>query len=284
MADSPNKKAVRDRVWADYIVSLAGQKYTPTPNEILDARITDTRLRFEERADALLERKSAGHWSTFACERDWDTGIATPLGQSDFARILVPQEDGKPLAGKQRVSAWAKLRDEQGYLRLGDGQNPRLLVLVVRPRPLRKDDEAMQKSQRENLGGPLLGRALVGPGTFQALELRLFANQSDRSGWRRRCLPRTLPVPGRIVGRAGRYRHHRAEAVADIVPTSSHGVSNQDAEVLNNTQISMGRLPLESTMSGGGVRGVFYFASPSLLPLLYSSSPLFRLSGGSLHG
>jgi len=128
VAKLPSKeeqKAIRDRIWAAFSVSLPGS-FTPTPNEILDARIRNESLPLELRFDALIERKSLGNWSLFACERDWRTGKAVALNQGDCAKILK--------VDKRRISEIVVIRQAQGFLQPKEGlENPSLLVLVLDP-------------------------------------------------------------------------------------------------------------------------------------------------------
>ncbi len=110
MTAAESKRDLSKRLHAQFTIAIGNRRYTPTPNTILDARVRNTDLTIEERFDALLERTSMGNWSLFACKRDWDTGLATPLTQGDFAEILK--------VDKRRISAVVGLRQKQGFVKV----------------------------------------------------------------------------------------------------------------------------------------------------------------------
>jgi len=133
MADSDAQRraeeSFRDKCWTEYEKSLsqAGRVYTPISNERLDAQIAGVGgLTALERIDAYIERKSAGNWSIFACERNWKTFKTDPINQKDIVDYFG--------FSKQTVSAAVNLRAAQGYLRLGDGKNPRLIIFILSPK------------------------------------------------------------------------------------------------------------------------------------------------------
>jgi hypothetical protein len=128
MADHESfKEKLKNRLWAEFQRDLGGRRYTPTPNAILDARIRDTTLELGERFDSLLERKSFGNWNVlFACERNWDTGATTTLGQEEFATILG--------VDKRRISEVVELRRKQGYVKMKALPSDRSLASVLDPR------------------------------------------------------------------------------------------------------------------------------------------------------
>jgi len=125
MADSAVKKAIQRKLYASFSIALQG-KYTPLPNNILDTMIADAGLELEDRFDALLDRMSFGNWSLYACRRDWDTGAATIVTQSDFATILK--------VDKQRINDVVVKRRQQGYLQNKETlPNPRMLARELDP-------------------------------------------------------------------------------------------------------------------------------------------------------
>lgn len=149
----PSRNAVRERLWAEFspvleveveIVKPNGSKakekrkrFTPTPNRTLEGRYENPELDLALRFDALLERASLGNWCLFACDRDWETGEAKPLGQAEFARILGTD--------RRRISELVKLRQGQGVmLETPAEKNGRYLMLNLDPAGKAKEEQPDQ--------------------------------------------------------------------------------------------------------------------------------------------